>query len=64
MLIGDGFLDEMVTAEQAEILNGRGWISSACVGHVGEIMHEKTPVSSLVKCVGERISTKNHRCHL
>ena len=64
MLIDDGFLDEMVTSEQAEILNGRGWISSAYVGHVGEIMHEKTPVSSLVKCVGERISAKNHRCHL
>ena len=64
MLIDDGFLDEMVIADQAEMLNGRGWISSACVGHVGEIMHEKTPVSSLVKCVGERISTKNHRCHL
>ena len=41
MLIDDGFLDEMVTAEQAGILNGRGWISSAYVGPVGEIMHEK-----------------------
>ena len=63
MLIDDGFLDEVVTAEQAEILNGKR-ISSACMGHVGEIMHEKTPVSSLVKCVGERLSAKNHRCHL